>query len=271
MEKLIILSQAVLGVYTVSKRKHQRICLLTCTIFLASLFLLFSQNITGQIPLKSNQQAISPQQDNTITREFNLRGSDREIIEFELSNPGVIEAKANWNGTAKELALILNGPGRAQYCAREDGSSNLTLTYKVTANILEMGKTWRISVVNFRQGTIAHGKVKITYPGPSVHEEFKEPGVVRDEQPQIKPVEQDKFLIVSQYEIQESKGFTARELHVITAELEAQKIEHTKAKIETRIREIGPDNPLVQIVVPLIYKNLEEQTNRTENRQTSVR
>jgi hypothetical protein len=256
MEKILIMSLAIFSM------KIQRLSFTTCTILLIIMFLNFPHSIMAQIRPKVNQPVISAKQENIITREFNLRGSNREIVEFELTNTGAIEVKAEWSGTARELALILNGPGRAQYYARSDGQSPLTLTYKVTANILSLGKTWKISVVNFGSITTAQGKVQVTYPQISTTDKSSKRIVVADKKPVIKPVEKSKSLQIKHYEVQESKGLTAHQLQEIKSELEAKKIEYTRTKLENRIKEIGPDNPLVQIVVPLMYKSMEEHIQK---------
>jgi len=262
MKKIFSIFPSVLNFRVIYNRKIQRLSFITCFIFLITVFLNIPQSIMGQIRPIRKQVDISSQQKNIITLEFNLKGSNREIAEFELTNTGIIEVKAEWSGTAKELALILNGPGRAQYYARKDGQSPLTLTYKVSGNILSLGKTWKISVVNFRSNTTAQGKVQVTYPETSPGDQSSKPIIVAGKKPVIKPIEQDKSIRIKNYEVQESKGFTTQQLQEIKAELEAQKIERTKAKIESRIKEIGPDNPLVRIVVPLMYKRLEEQIQK---------
>ncbi len=107
-------------------------------------------------------------QKGTITRDFNIIGSNREIVEFEVTTPGKIEVKAEWSGTAQTLALILNGPGQDRYYSRQDGGSPLSLTFEVTSRFLSLGKEWKLSVVNFNSRTTAQGRVQITYPAEAV-------------------------------------------------------------------------------------------------------
>ncbi|MBN1184613.1 MAG: hypothetical protein JXB49_20130 [Bacteroidales bacterium] len=256
MGKIFIISR------TIFNRKIQRLSFTACIILLIAVLLNFPQYITAQIRPKMNQPIISAKQKNLINRKFNLRGSNREIVEFEITNTGAIEVKAEWSGTARELALILNGPGRVQYYARNDGQSPLTLTYNVPADILSLGKMWKISVVNFGSSTIAQGNVQVTYPQITTTDKSSKSLVVAGKKPVIKPVEESKSLQIKHYEVLESKGLSAKQLQEIKGELEAKKIEDTRAKIENRIKESGPDNPMVQIVVPLIYKSIEEHIQK---------
>ncbi|HDZ40176.1 MAG TPA: hypothetical protein ENH59_00630 [Bacteroidetes bacterium] len=262
MKILFIMFPALPDFRAVFNKKIQGLSSIGCFFILVTVFLNYPQSIMAQIrPIKKQVDKVT-QQTNSITREFNIRGNNREIVEFELTNAGVIVAKAEWSGTAQKMALILNGPGRAQYYARKDGKSPMVLRYKVSENILSLGKTWKISVVNFGSGTNAHGNVQVNYPGAAVTIQPVKQKVVMNKKPVIKPVEKSKSMRVKYYEVQASEGFTAQQLQEIKVELEAQKIEQTKAKIESRIKEIGPDNPLAGIVIPLMYNRLEEKIQK---------
>ena len=226
------------------------------------LLLTYPQDSWAQIRILKRQADVTTQQASIVNQEFNIRGGNREIFEFELTNTGIIEAKAEWSGTSQKLALILNGPGRVQYYARKDGKSPQSLRYKVSGDILSKGKTWKLSVVNFEANTGAQGRVQIDYHEVAESKQPVKQKVIVEKKPVIKPVEQPKSILIKHYEIQESQGYTEQQLQDIRSELEAQKIENTKIKIENRIKEIAPDNPLAGIVVPLIYKRLEEETQK---------
>ena len=271
METLFRVSHAAYYSKGVRERRIHRFNSISCSALFILLLLSFSQYAKAQIRLKTSQPVIQEKQTRTITQEFNLGGSDREIVELTISTTGVIEAKAEWSGTAGELALILNGPGRSQYYERRDGKSPLVLRYKVSRNLLSSGKTWKLSVVNFRSGTSAKGKVQINFIETAESEQAEEPLKEEGKRPGIKPVteavikpvtEKRKFIQIKQYEVRESQGYNDQQLEGIKVQLEAQKIERTTVKLENRIKEIGPENPLVQIVVPLLYKSLEEQTEK---------
>lgn len=232
-------------------------------LFCLMIFLLtYSQSMRAQIRILKRQADVTTQQASIVNQEFNIRGSNREIFEFELTNTGIIEVKAEWIGTAQKLALILNGPGRVQYYSRKDGKSPVALRYKVRDDILSLGNTWKLSVVNFGANTSAQGRVQIDYHEVTESKQPAKQKVVVEKKPVIRPVEQPKSILIKQYEIQESQGLTEQQLQEIRAELEEQKIENTKVKIENRIKEIGPDNPLTGIVVPLLYKSLDEKTQK---------
>lgn len=137
----------------------------TCLLFLFILLCAFQQNLAPQKQIKIQKKAITSFQIASIDREFNLRGKSREVIEFNVTKQGKIDVRAEWSGTARSLALILNGPGKVQAYARKDGRSPLRLTFEVTRTILSLGKKWKVSVVNFSSGTTAQGRVHLTYPG----------------------------------------------------------------------------------------------------------
>jgi len=262
VKKLFSVYSAVFGFRAFYNKKILRLSSVINLLFLMILLLAYPQYTRAQIRIIKKQAGVSTQQTNIVNREFNIKGSNREIFEFELTNTGVIEVKAEWSGTAQKLALILNGPGRVQYYARKDGKSPLALRYNVTGDILSLGKTWKISVANFGASTSAQGRIKIYYQQVTEGDQSVKQKVVVEKRPVIRPVEESKSILIKQYEIQESKGLTGQQLQEIKAELEKQKIEATKVKIETRIKEIVPDNPLAGIVLPLIYKKLEEKTQR---------
>jgi hypothetical protein len=179
-------------------------------------------------PVATSQKA-------SIERDFSLTGRNREVIELELKTAGKIVVKAEWRGTASSLALILNGPGQKQYYARKDGKSPLSLTFNVTSRLLSLGKTWKVSVVNFSSRAAARGKVQITYPGVRESVPQIRPKEEAIEKPVIKPIEKKKFIKVKYYEIQESQGLTAQQLEEIKIKLKEQRIEHAKTKIEKRL------------------------------------
>lgn len=98
-----------------------------------------------------------------VSRSFNLSGQGRETVEIEVPSPGKLEVKAQWTGSAAKLALILNGPDRTQFYARQDGQSPLTLSFDFNQSHLAKGKDWKVSVALFGEGT-ARGKVEIHLP-----------------------------------------------------------------------------------------------------------
>ncbi|MBM3304753.1 MAG: hypothetical protein FJY79_02250 [Candidatus Aminicenantes bacterium] len=100
-----------------------------------------------------------------VTRSFNFSGQSRETVEIEVISPGRLEVKAQWTGSAAKLALILNGPDRVQYYARQDGQSPLALSFDFNQSHLAKGKDWKVSVAFFGEGT-ARGKIEIHLPRP---------------------------------------------------------------------------------------------------------
>lgn len=102
----------------------------------------------------------------TITERFDLNSifGDRDVYDITLQQAGPIHIKAAWRGSAKNLALILNGPGQEGYYARADGSSPLEIKFDVTPELLDRGKTWTVSVVNFNRQGAATGALSMQYP-----------------------------------------------------------------------------------------------------------
>lgn len=250
------------------------------SISVTSLMVLFILLISPSslVPLEQKtfqrRSRTAPQQ-KTITRSFNLTGSSREVVEFNVTAPGRIEVKAEWSGTASSLALILNGPGRTQYYGRKDGASPLNLSFNVTNQHLSLGTGWKVSVANFSSTTTAQGRVQISYPekteispvvAPKEKKEVITPVSPKTKKEAITPVspaeKEEKSIKVKHYEIQEAEGFTAQQLEEIKAKLEEQRIEQTKAKMEKRIAEIAQRNPLAQIAIPLLYQKMEEKSQR---------
>lgn len=102
--------------------------------------------------------------------ELGSKFGDRVIFPIELSKPGRIEVRVNWEGTARKLAVILNGPDRPEqsnpvaYYARRDDISPITLSYNVTSSDFNRGRKWFVSLVNFSGGQARNGEVAISYP-----------------------------------------------------------------------------------------------------------
>jgi hypothetical protein len=86
---------------------------------------------------------------------------DREIIDFQITEPGSIILEAEWEAS-ESLSLILNGPGQTGYYARKDGDSPLRIEYEVTQADIAKGNDWRISIVNFSQQRDVSGSFRVS-------------------------------------------------------------------------------------------------------------
>jgi hypothetical protein len=84
-----------------------------------------------------------------------------------LTRPGTISATATWSGGPSSQALIINGPGKVNAYAREDGGSGVSVDYDVSSGDLSSGPLWILSVVNFEGGSV-NGSVSMTWPGSGV-------------------------------------------------------------------------------------------------------
>jgi hypothetical protein len=104
---------------------------------------------TTALPMKMAPQAI----------QLGSAFGDRVIFPLTIPTPGKLTVTAHWSGSASRLALILNGPRRSEQAnpvaayARWDGA----LTYSVTAQDLEGGKRFQVSLVNFSGGEALGG------------------------------------------------------------------------------------------------------------------
>ncbi|MGB7786930.1 MAG: hypothetical protein WBL27_12580 [Salinimicrobium sp.] len=126
---------------------------------------------------------------NTKTEQvpFKLGSADnkRKVYDFEVTNPGEIEISAKWRGRENDLALILNGPGQTGYYSRKDGSSPLKINFEVTPELVEKGKKWKVSIVNFGNGSRFIGYLKITYPvGQKLHD-FEDLQISREQPSEV--------------------------------------------------------------------------------------
>ncbi len=108
-------------------------------------------------------QAAKPLVTESLTIPIGSEFGARAVYPIRVTCPGTISAVAYWSGTARNMALILNGPGQTGYFEREDGPSPLEVQHEVTKTNLDAGALWRVSLVNFNGGT-AEGEIKITYP-----------------------------------------------------------------------------------------------------------
>lgn len=88
---------------------------------------------------------------------------DRVIVPLRIYCPGRITATASWSGSAGELALILNGPGKVNAYERTDGSPGISIAYDVEYSDLTEGNRWSLSLVNFYGGT-ARADIDFTLP-----------------------------------------------------------------------------------------------------------
>ncbi|MGD9049253.1 MAG: hypothetical protein PVF77_14440, partial [Anaerolineae bacterium] len=91
---------------------------------------------------------------------------NRRIYHLRLTQPGQIRVRAEWTGAQSDLALIINGPGKTGYYARQDGTSPLEVAYNVSGADLAAGDHWRVSIASFGSAR-ADGTVRITYPSGS--------------------------------------------------------------------------------------------------------
>jgi len=202
--------------------------------------------------------------------EFVLPAGERKVIEIEIAQPGDLKVEAAWQEASSALAIILNGPGRAQYYARKDGPSPLALSFKISSTLVELGKSWKISVVNFNRSGQVQGSVRYTFsPETSIAAPVAETPQVQakktvptakvgTKEKKVSGVSEAKSLTVKYFEVQESKGYSREELAQIQAGLQAQKREALRTRLKNRIEKLSAENKLAPILIPLFFQRLEE-------------
>lgn len=150
------------------------------------------------------------------THPFSIGGQagDRQEFSFRVPAAGTVRVEARWTGSPAKLTLILNGPGRTGYYQRLDDRSPLVVVQDVTAEILEKGNEWKVSVVDFGKSGSARGTVTISYP-----EEFQTQRYDKFDKVAISGVEKvavDRLLLTVEYVIERPH---AREVFVGAAVL----------------------------------------------------
>jgi len=153
----------------------------------------------------------------TETHAFSIGGPSGGRQEFSLKVPaaGTIRVEARWTGSPAKLTLILNGPGQTGYYQRLEDRSPLVVVQDVSGEILEKGRDWKASIVNFGDSGSAKGTVTITYP-----EEFQAQRYDKFDQVVISAVEKaagDRLVVTVDYSIERPH---AREVFVGAAVLD---------------------------------------------------
>lgn len=100
-----------------------------------------------------------------VTKDFQLATyGSRETISLPVTQPGQLKMSATWGGNTKSLAIILNGPGKGNAYARNDGPSPLQLEYSIRPDDMAKGDNWTVSIVNFNKGKTASGLLSVVAP-----------------------------------------------------------------------------------------------------------
>lgn len=203
-----------------------------------------------------------------VIREFTVAGNGKFVLELSLASPGRIKATADWSGTAGRLALILNGPGMAQYYARRDGSSPLSLEFEVTQELLARGAAWRISVANFEAGSSARGTVKVELPGGGSETARAQPpsatGTVQAASGAAAAQAAGEKVAVTERPTataspQRRTGLLGtRRQEAAQAAVAAEDVTPIREFMQERIKRISAGNKLGGMLVPLFFKYVEE-------------
>jgi hypothetical protein len=94
---------------------------------------------------------------------YTMPDAGRLVAVMPLEGAGTISGTAEWTGNPANLALIINGPGQVGYYARQDGPSQLSVSYEVTNADFATGNQWRLSLTSFSAPN-AQGQLRVSYP-----------------------------------------------------------------------------------------------------------
>lgn len=130
----------------------------------------------------------------TFRFHISSKFGDRDVFEFNIKQSGTITAVAYWTWGARELTLILNGPGKSSYYVRINGKSPLKLSYSVSKSHIKKGSKWKISVVNFSRKSSARGSIKIDYPSKSSFALISSSKFKKKISPKTKPISKKMIL-----------------------------------------------------------------------------
>jgi len=246
----------------------RRLGAVLCVIFFAQ-FLWAPLEARGLAARSQVQEgkASSATQSQPPSRGFALKGTARETVEITVTTPGRIEANAVWTGSAGRLALILNGPGRVGYYARQDGPSPLTLSFDITAALLAKGATWRVSVANNQPNATANGTLRIVLPKAGAASASS--GGKAPDRTATKPADRTAVKPVDNTAVKPSAKPTVKPTTrpavvgpkaatVSLAPTEAERIAAIRGKLEAAIPQAVQSAPLSKVLIPLLFQKLAE-------------
>lgn len=95
---------------------------------------------------------------------FSLVCLERVSIDFQVAQPGVITADAEWLPADSSAVLLLYGPGQMNYYVRKEGNSGQKIDFNVTERHITRGTEWSVAVVNQHDIKIS-GLLKVHFPG----------------------------------------------------------------------------------------------------------
>jgi hypothetical protein len=196
-----------------------------------------------------------------LTRPFSVTANGREAIDLAVPGPGLIEVRAEWTGSALKLALILNGPGKTQYYARQDGASPLALSFEITADLLAKGSAWKLSVANFQPDSSAQGTVKITLPKAPSGGAPAGAAATTATVPQAQTSGSSRTAQQAQKKPAERVTKTPQAQVAWTAE-QLREIAGISSRIQTAIPAIVQRSKVSAILIPLFYQSLEDMAGR---------
>ena len=100
---------------------------------------------------------LGPQGD-ALNGRFSLRKEVSTVSQVvEVSSPGELKAKATWTGYDQKLSLLIYGPGQVNEYARKEDKSGVTVSFKITPELLKLSNVW---YVQLRHDASSQGLIK---------------------------------------------------------------------------------------------------------------
>jgi len=100
------------------------------------------------------------------THPFTLRArmGDRAEFTFEVKSPGEVRAEVQLKKPGKLLQILLVRPDQRKVRGKARGNLRYLATARATSDLVELGHTWRVILINFSDAEEVEGTLSIAYP-----------------------------------------------------------------------------------------------------------
>ncbi len=117
-------------------------------------------------PLLALAVETSPVQE---SHPFTLRGRTGERLEysFDVKSPGEVQAEVLLKKRGQLLQVLLVKPDHTKVRGKSRGSSRYQVTARATSDLVELGFTWSLILINFTDAEEVEGIFSLSYPGES--------------------------------------------------------------------------------------------------------
>lgn len=103
------------------------------------------------------------------SHSFTLRARMGERLEFpfDVKSPGEVQAEVQLKKRGQLLQVLLVKPDHTKVRGKPRGSSRYQVTARATSDLVELGFTWSIILINFTDAEEVEGIFSLSYPGES--------------------------------------------------------------------------------------------------------